>query len=240
MTVRFRSYGRAMDIILIAGLWLPASIWTETSAALQAAGHRPLAVSLPGVDDAPSAATLHDQLTAALAAVDAADRPLVVGHSAASTLAWMVADRRPDAIAGVALVGGFPSTTGSPYADFFPPVDGVMAFPGWEPFEGPDSDDLDAAARARMESMVVAVPAGVSQATVELTDDRRFTVPVTLVCPEYDPEQAKAWIDAGDVPELSRAEHVSFVDIASGHWPMVTQPDALARILGAIATDTTA
>ena len=45
------------------------------------------------------------------------------------------------------------------------------------------------------------------------------------------------WIDAGEIPELQRARHVSFVDIDSGHWPMVTRAGELARIIAGIATD---
>ena len=226
-----------MDIILIAGLWLPASIWADVAIEIERLGHRPVPLSLPGVDDGSTAAVLGDQLAAALAAVDAAERPLVVGHSAASSLAWLIADRRPDAVAGVVLVGGFPGADGTPYADCFPAVDGVMVFPGWEPFEGPDSADLDAGARARIESLVVPVPEGVSKATIELTDERRFDVPVVLVCPEYTPEQAKTWLEAGDIPELQRTAHVSFVDIDSGHWPMVTKAAELARILDDVAKE---
>ena len=36
-----------------------------------------------------------------------AGKPLVVGHSAACTLAWLAADARPEKVAGVALIGGF-------------------------------------------------------------------------------------------------------------------------------------
>jgi pimeloyl-ACP methyl ester carboxylesterase len=36
------------------------------------------------------------------------------------------------------------------------------------------------------------------------------------------------------VPELAPAKHVDFVDIDSGHWPMITQPAELARILAAV------
>jgi pimeloyl-ACP methyl ester carboxylesterase len=71
---------------------------------------------------------------------------MVVGHSAACTLAWMAADRRPDKVGAVVLIGGFPATDGDAYADFFETVDGVMAFPGWGPFEG--ADGRAAAARA--------------------------------------------------------------------------------------------
>ena len=57
-----------------------------------------------------------------------------------------------------------------------------------------------------------------------------------LVCPEFTPAQARDWIDAGDVPEATRARHLDFVDIDSGHWPMVTKPVELARLLAAAAT----
>ena len=192
-------------------------------------------VDLPGVDDGAIEATLEDQLRAALAIVDSSDRPLVVGHSAASALAWLVADRRPSSIAGTVMIGGFPTSGRSRYADFFEIVDGVMPFPGWEPFEGPDSADLDVAARAAIEALAVPVPVGVAQAVVELGDDARFDVPTVMVCPEYTPEDAKAWIDGGDIPELARAADVSFVDIDSGHWPMFTRPVDLATILANIA-----
>lgn len=226
-----------MEIILIAGLWLPRSIWADVSTRLELLGHRALPVALPGVDDASATATLADQVAAVLAAVDAADRPMVVGHSAACTLAWMTADQRPDAIDRVVLVGGFPSADGDAYADFFPTVNGVMAFPGWGPFEGPDSADLNQAERDDIASRAVPVPEGVSKGVVRLTDERRFDVPVVLVCPEYSPEQAKAWIDGGDVPELRRVAHLSFVDIDSGHWPMVTRPAELARIFDSAARE---
>jgi len=224
-----------MDIILIAGLWLPRSIWTEVCTELESLGHRPVAVALPGVDDGSTTATLADQLTAALAAVDAADRPMVVGHSAACTLAWMIADQRPDLVDKVVFVGGFPASDGATYADFSPIVDGVMAFPGWAPFEGADTADLNESDRERLAAGMVAVPAGVADGTVRLSDDRRFDVPILAVCPEYSPAQAKAWIDAGDIPSLSRASRVEFVDIDSGHWPMVTRPAELAQIIDTAA-----
>lgn len=228
-----------MDIILLPGLWLPASIWRAVVDELGRLGHRAVPVSLPGVDDRSRTATLDEQLDVVLAAIDAADRPLVVGHSAASTLAWLAADRRAETVAGVVMVGGFPSRAGAVYADFFPLVDGEMAFPGWEPFEGPDSDDLDEAARAAVASIAVAVPAGVAEATVAYTDERRFGLPVVLVCPEYTPEQAASWIDGGDLPELARVERLSYVDIDSGHWPMVSRPVELAQLIHAAASGLT-
>ncbi|MFB7339330.1 alpha/beta fold hydrolase [Streptomyces hydrogenans] len=221
-----------MDILLVAGLWLDASVWDEVVPELSALGHRPVPVALPGQGDGDTSATLEDQVRAVLAAVDAAEgKPLVVGHSAAATLAWLAADARPGEVAGVALIGGFPGEAGKAYADFFPVADGVMAFPGWEPFEGPDAADLDGPARERVVAGAVPVPEGVAKGVVRLTDERRFDVPVVLVCPEFTPAQAKEWIAAGDSPELARARDVTYTDLDSGHWPMVTRPRELARAL---------
>ena len=224
-----------MDVLLISGLWLPSFIWQEVIEELEALGHRASAVPLPGVDDGSGTATLEDQVQAVIDAVDQGDSSLVVGHSAACTLAWIAADRRPDAIAGVALVGGFPAADGEAYADFFPLSDGVMPFPGWEPFEGPDARDLDEADRNRIADMTVPVPGGVATGTVRLTDERRFDVPVVMICPEYDIDQAKSWVDGGDVPELAKATRVSYLDIDSGHWPMFSCPGDLARVIDAAA-----
>jgi pimeloyl-ACP methyl ester carboxylesterase len=221
-----------MDIVLIAGMWLDGSAWDAVVPELERLGHRPVPLTLPGQGDENADATFDDQVAAVLAAVDAADgRALVVGHSAASALAWVAADARPEKVARVALIGGMPSPDGETYFGFFEPVEGVVPFPGWEPFEGPDSDDLSSEQKASVAANAIPVPAAVTQGVVRLTDERRYDVPVTLVCPEFTPEQAKEWVEAGEVPELAKASRLEYVDIDSGHWPMFTQPRELARIL---------
>lgn len=214
-----------MDILLVAGLWLDGSAWRDVVPALTERGHRPVPVTLPVRGDA----TLDDQLAAVLA--EMTGPALVVGHSAACTLAWLAADARPDQAAGVVFIGGFPVADGQTYADFFEPVDGAVAFPGWEPFAGPDSADLDEAARERFAAAAIPVPEGVTKAVVRLTDARRYDIPVTVVCPEFGPDDARGWVAAGQVPELAKASAVTYVDIDSGHWPMLTKPAELAELL---------
>ncbi|MEU6713914.1 alpha/beta hydrolase [Nonomuraea sp. NPDC046802] len=227
-----------MDILLIAGLWLDGSAWDEVVPVLEGLGHRPIPITLPGQGDGSASATLDDQVAAVLAAVDSASgKPMVVGHSAACTLAWLAADARPERVAKVALIGGFPASDGQPYADFFEVKDGIVPFPGWGPFEGPDSADLGEQARRDFASAAIPVPAGVTKGVVRLTDERRFDVPVLVVCPEFTPAQAQEWIAAGDVPELAKAEHLDLVDIDSGHWPMITRPAELARLLATAAPE---
>jgi hypothetical protein len=53
-----------VDVLLISGLWLPSSIWTEVIEALMTLGHRTRAVRLPGVDGTPATAMLEDQVRA--------------------------------------------------------------------------------------------------------------------------------------------------------------------------------
>ncbi len=225
-----------MDILLVGGLWLDGSAWDRVASALEPLGHRPVPLTLPGQGDGAADATLDDQVAAVLAAVDAAAGPCVVaGHSAACALAWIAADRRPEKVAEIVLIGGIPAEDGRPYADFFEVADGVMPFPGWAPFEGPDAADLDDEARRRFAAAAIPVPEAVARGVVRLTDERRFDIPVVLVCPEFTPAQAKEWIGAGDVPELARAARLDFTDIDSGHWPMLTRPAELARLLAQAA-----
>ncbi|GAA2333657.1 alpha/beta hydrolase [Streptomyces kunmingensis] len=226
-----------MDILLIAGLWLDGTAWDDVVPELAALGHHPVALTLPGQGDGAASATLDDQLATVVAAVDAAPgKPLVVGHSAAATLAWLAADARPEKVAKVALIGGFPAADGCAYADYFAVEDGVMLFPGWSPFEGADAADLDQQARDRFAAAAVPVPEAVAKGVVRLTDEHRFDVPVVVVCPEFTPAQAKEWIAAGESSDLSRAAHLEYVDLDSGHWPMATRPRELAHILAKAAT----
>ncbi len=221
-----------IDIVLIAGMWLDGSAWTDVVPELKRLGHHPLALALPGQGDGDSSATYDDQVAAVLAAIDAADGPVVVvGHSAACALAWVAGDARPDKVAGVVLIGGFPSADGETYFGAFEPVDGHVRFPGWATFEGPDSDDMSDELRATVAAGAIAVPTAITHGVVRLADERRYDLPVTMVCPEFTPAEAKGWVEAGDVPELSRATRVAYVDIDSGHWPMFTKPAELARIL---------
>lgn len=181
-----------MDIILIAGLWLRRSIWAHVATELEQLGHRPIPLALPGVDDASTGATLADQVTTAVAAVDAAERPVVVGHSAACTLAWIAADQRPDTVARVGLVGDSLRRLETSISTFSRPSVAPLRSPG-----GVRSKARTVRTSAQRNENAsrpepVPVPEGVSNGIVELSDDRRFDVPVIVVCPEFSPDQALA------------------------------------------------
>lgn len=225
-----------MTIILIAGMWLGERAWHQVVPELERLGHHVVALTLPGQGAGPDDASFDDQAAAVVLAVDQARDPVVVvGHSAACSLAWVAADARPDKVARVVMVGGFPVADGANYFDALDPVGGVVSWPGWEAFVGPDSDDLDEEARAVMDSHLVPVSSAITHAPVHLSDERRYDVPITLVCPEFSIADAKEWIASGQLGEFEKARALDFADIDSGHWPMYSRPVEFAALLDEIS-----
>ena len=227
-----------MDVILVPGLWLNASTWDAVVPALVAAGHRPFPLTLPGMEsrDADRAGiTLGDHVTAVVEAIDAADRSrplLLVGHSAGCGLAHAALDARPDRVARVVHVGGFPCEDGEALLSGLEARDGEVEMPDWREIgEEANVVDFSDGQLEDFYAAAVPVPERVVTDPVRLSDERRFAVPATLVCPEYTAADVREWVAEGHLPEVERTAEVAYVDLPGGHWPQVTQPDALARVL---------
>jgi len=56
-----------------------------------------------------------------------------------------------------------------------------------------------------------------------------------MVCPEYSPDDVRAWLAAGELPELGQAQ-LSYVDLETGHWPMFSAPGVLADAIADTAS----
>src|ERR1700744_6468647 len=100
-----------MDIILIPGFWLDASSWDGIVPALERAGHRAHALTLPGMEsrDADRASiTLRDHIDAVVRVIDALGpdngQVVLVGRSGGGAVAHGAADARPDRVARVVYV----------------------------------------------------------------------------------------------------------------------------------------
>ena len=106
-----------MDILLVPGLWLDASSWDAVLPALQKAGHRPRALTMPGVGEPASVSGdigMADWVDAVVAEIDGIEGPVaLVGHSGAGNVVYGAADARPDRVAHIV------------YVDTFPPADGA-------------------------------------------------------------------------------------------------------------------
>lgn len=228
-----------MDIILVPGLWLDGASWEKVVPALEQAGHRPHPLTLPGLEskDADrSRITLRDHVDAVVEAIDACGsggQVVLVGHSAGCGIAYAAVDARPDRVARAVYVGGFPTGDGAALAAGFPAENGEIPLPDWSTFEDEDLADLDDAARADFRRRALPSPEHVTTDPQQLSDERRYDVPVTVVCPEFTSEILRGWIGQGMAPvqEFTKIRDVEYVDLPTGHWPQFTRPEELARAI---------
>jgi pimeloyl-ACP methyl ester carboxylesterase len=235
-----------MDIILIPGFWLDASSWDEVVPALQQAGHRPHALTLPGLearDAGRSAITLNDQVGAVVRAIDSlgpGGGPVVlVGHSGGGPIAHAAVDARPGRVARVVYVDAGPLADGVAINDQLPVVDGEVPLPDWSFFDAEDLVGLDDRRRAAFRARAIPEPARVTRDPQRLSDERRYDVPVTVIACEFPSARLREWVAQGHpyVRELARIRDVSYTDLPTGHWPQFTRPADLGQaILAAVGS----
>ena len=234
------SLGR-MDIILIPGLWLDASSWSDVTADLERAGHTVHPLTMPGVGASADEAAeigIADWVGSAVSAVDAVGGPVVVvGHSGGGNVAWGVADARPDVVTRAIFVDTVPPPAGFGISEF-DIVDGVVPFPGWSHFPAEDVDDLDEATRARTAPMTRSVPARVPTDPIDLGPGARHRVPVTLLMGALDQETLESELEEwGPYADEYRAiDDAEVVRLGSGHWPQFSMPGRLAGLIDAAIT----
>ena len=226
-----------MDVILIPGFWLNAASWDGVVPALEAAGHRVRALTLPGmasVDDDRTGIGLADHVAAVVEVIDETDGPVVlVGHSGGGAIAHAAVDARPDRVARVVYVDSGPLGDGDVINDELPVVDGEVPLPDWSVFGDEDLTDLDDELRERFRSTAIPQPAGVATDRQVLHDPRRYDVRVTVITCEFPSEMMRGWMAEGHpyTAELARINDVEIVDLPTGHWPQFTKPAELGAAI---------
>lgn len=230
-----------MDVILVPGLWLDASSWHAVMPALEAEGHRPRPLTMPGVG-APAVESerigIDDWVDAVVAEIDAADEPVVlIGHSGGGNVVYGAADRRPDRVARIVFLDTFPPSDGGSISEF-PVVDGVVPFPGWEFFDEMDVADLDEQTRRDAAPLLSSVPARVPTDPLRLRDPRRRDVPATMITNTVTADQIREIIDAAPswAAELTAHPSLEIIQIVDdgespGHWPQFSKADRVAAAL---------
>lgn len=230
-----------MDIVLVPGFWLDASSWDAVTPALLEAGHRVHPLTLPGLEsrDADrSGIGLADHVDVVTEQVDALEGEVVlVGHSGGGAIIHQVVDRRPDRISRAVYVDSGPPPAGQPINDELPDEGDEIPLPPWDTFMEMDLVDLDDELRERFRARANPQPKRVATDPVELGDERRFDVPVTVIACELTGQVVRDAIDAQEpwVAELARVRDLELVDLPTGHWSQLTRPvDLGTAILRAV------
>lgn len=225
---------------MIPGLWLDASSWDDVLPPLRAAGLTPRPLTMPGVGATAAESAdigIADWVAATVAAIDAAEGPVVVvGHSGGGNVAWGAADARAGRIARVILVDTAVPHDGGMISEFAV-VDGVVPFPGWDFFDDDDVADLDGATRERTALRTASVPARVPTDAIALRDRRRYDVPVTVLSGSLDDDRFRAFLAQWGpyAEEFEAIADTEIVRLSTGHWPQFSQPERLgAAIVSAV------
>jgi pimeloyl-ACP methyl ester carboxylesterase len=229
-----------MDLVLIPGFWLDGSSWDGVVPALEQAGHRSHALTLPGMEARASDRSgigLRDHIDAVVGVVDeltaGGEQVVLVGHSGGGAIAHAAVDARPDRVARVVYVDSVPLGHGGLINDELPVRDGEVPLPDWSVFEEEDLIDLDDRLRAQFRERAIPTPVRVCTDRQQLSDERRYDVPVTVIACEFSTATLRGWMEqeAPFARELASIRAVDLVDLPTGHWPQFTRPQDLGHAI---------
>ncbi|MFF7870793.1 alpha/beta fold hydrolase [Streptomyces qaidamensis] len=245
--------------IMVAGVFTGAHVWEETAARLVAAGSTAHAVPLTGVDPArpatPAHVGLETHIEDVIAAIDAVDvmsgREIVlVGHDYGIHPVLGAADRRAERIARVVYLdcgmpqNGVPALAAVPDQALRAQLaaraeagerEGVLTPPGRDEWgRWGSTADIGEAALERLTALAAPQPLGTLLEPLRLTG-AVAAVPVTgVLCARNGAgiDQVQRLVDFGDPALAALTEpQVTFFELPTGHWPMLSCPDALADVL---------
>lgn len=230
-------------LVLVPGHWLGGWAWDAVLPGLHDAGLTPHPVTLPGLGAAGTAEaprpgiTLDDHVAAVRDLVDELDGDVVlVGHSGGAFVVQMVADQRPDRVRRMVYVDSGPQRDGVALRPGGPGAD--VPLPPWEQVEaeGGSLDGVDDDARAAFRARALPHPGGVATAPVRVRDPRRLEIPVTVICTSLPSPVLRELLRSGQMPsELEDCADVEYVDLPTGHWPMLSRPaDLAAAVVAAV------
>ena len=232
-------------VVLVPGFWLGGWAWDDVSEHLTRNDIASVPVTLPGLDSPNTRRDgigLADHVEAVLDAIRAAARPVVlVAHSGAGMLASAVLDQEPDLVSRVVYVESGPvadATIARPDLDL---ASVEVPLPTWELLQagGASLAGLDDDMLRRFQERAVSHPAGPLREPVRLHNPVRNQVPATVVCCSFPSVAIRQMVATGNgmFAPLGDLAAVAYVDLPTGHWPMWSQPEALAQIIANAAHD---
>ena len=228
--------------VLVPGAWLGAWAWKDVTPLLEKKGHSAYPVTLTGMGERVHLATKEVGMETAIQDVlnvikyNGIDDFVLAGHSFAGKVAAAVADRVPEKVKKVIYVDAFrpervttPQGGFNPANEFGPLPPGGFAFPLTE--ETVDRIGKDVKGRSRKWMMSMATPWPGKLATDPITLSKKYNKvkEAYIFCSlSGDPIDE---IIAGKWGKLEGPYKV----METGHWPMLTKPEELARNLASLA-----
>ena len=227
------------NFVLVPGAWLGGWAWDAVAATLRAEGHGVYPVTLSGVAErhGPDAGQQEhvDDVVAVIEDNDLRD-VVLVGHSYSGIPVGQAAGRIGDRLLRVVYVDSNIPTDGKSFVDGWSAegrawvADQLAATGGfWPPLTAEDYADQDLSADA--------IDLIVSRSTPH--PGRAISEPAHLVRPLADlpTTYIKCLMDgatpSSDVAEQLKSPAWDLVELPTGHWPMFSQPAALAKLLSA-------
>ncbi|WP_405021266.1 alpha/beta hydrolase [Kitasatospora sp. NBC_00070] len=228
--------------VLVPGLFMGAWAWEAVAAELEAKGHRAVAVTLPGLaeragDDA-SDIGLASHVDA-VAEVLVAEGPgtVLVAHSYGAFPCVAAVDRRPELVSRLVFVDTGSPETGESVVLTMPQLDLPAAVTGDVvpvPKEIPAVHGVPEAEHERWLRLATPQPVRTVTEPVELTGDwlRVPTTGVFCLSSGLNLEFARS-LHATGMPRFAKLAEpgVTFFELATGHYPMLSAPLELAEVL---------
>jgi pimeloyl-ACP methyl ester carboxylesterase len=245
--------------IMVAGVFTGAHVWQETTARLTAAGSEVHAVRLTGVDAGRPAASarvdLETHIADVIAAIDAVDAAsgreiVLVGHDYGIHPVLGAADRRPQHIARVVYLDCGMPQNGLPALAAVPDqavrahlaeradrgeTDGELAPPdrdGWQRWGS--TAGVSDAALDRLTALAAPQPLGTLLQPLRLTGAVAAVPTTGVLCTGNGVgiDLVQRLVDFGDPVSAALADpRVTFFELPTGHWPMLSCPAELADVL---------
>jgi pimeloyl-ACP methyl ester carboxylesterase len=228
--------------VLIPGAWLGAWAWKDVMPILEKEGHSTYPVTLTGMGERVHLATKDVGMETAVRDVlnvikyNDLDDFVLVGHSFAGKVAAVVADHAHDKVQKIVYVDAFrpeiirePQGGFDPTREFGPPPRGGSAIPLTEDIIDRIGKDVLGSNRKWMMSMATPWPIKLAKDPITLSKDYDEMKETYVFCSlSGDPIDE---IIAGKWGKLNGPYKV----IETGHWPMITKPEELAKDLVSLA-----
>ena len=228
--------------VLVPGAWLGAWAWKEVTPLLEKEGHSAYPVTLTGMGERVHLATKDVGMETAIQDVlnvikyNDLDDFVLVGHSFAGKVVAAVADRVHEKVEKVIYVDAFrPEKVRTPQGGFDPtrefgsPPQGGTAIPLTEEIIDRIGKDVRGSNRKWMMSMATPWPIRLATDPITLSKNYDEVKEAYVFCSlSGDPVDE---IIAGKWGKLEGPYNL----IETGHWPMITKPEELAKDLVSLA-----